>query len=119
MWDIRRIQLYLELALSYEARKEFSEAEELYITLWMRLTERCHHPDHVHGMEIHINMIDIAIEYMRLLRRCHRHQEAATILICVWTEYEDYYFESETLYLRLKIVGECLQSVALFELAVT
>lgn len=119
MWDIRRIQLSLELALSYEARKEFSKAEELYITLWMRLTERCHHPDHGHGVEIHINMIDIAIEYVRFLRRCHRHQEAATILICVWTEYEDYYFESETLYLRLKIVGECLQSVALFEVAVT
>ena len=119
VWDIRYIQLKLELAKSYEARKEYFMAEELYITLWRRLTERCHHPHHHHGVEIHIYMIDVALEYVRFLQRCHRHEEAAGILICVWTEYEEYDFESETLFLRLKIVGELMRSVSLLTVAVS
>ena len=119
VWDIRRIELTLELARSYEARREFFMAEELYITLWRRLTERCHHAHHHHGVEIHIHMIDVALEYVRFLRRCHRHEEACNILICIWTEYEEYTFESEILYLRLKVVGELMRAVSLLSVAVS
>ena len=105
--------------MSYESRKEYWKSEELYITLWRRLIERCHHPGHHHGVEIHIYAIDVVIEYVRFLRRGHRHQEAANILICIWSEYEEYHFESETLYLRLKIIGELMQSVSLFTIAIT
>lgn len=119
VWDIRRIQLTLELALFYESRKEFFMAEELYIGLWRRLTERCHHPHHHHGVDIHIYTIDVALEYVRFLRRCHRHEEACNILICVWTEYEEYDFESETLFLRLKILGELMRAVSLLSVAVS
>ena len=119
VWDIRHIQLTLELALSYEARKELFMAEDLYVTLWRRLTERCHHSGHHHGVEIHIHMIDVALEYVRFLRRGHRHEEACNILICVWTEYEEYDFESETIFLRLKIVGELMRAVSLFSIAVS
>ena len=59
IWDVRRIELTLQLAMSYEARKEFFMAEELLITLWRRLTEQCHHAEHHHGVEIHIRMIDV------------------------------------------------------------
>ena len=93
-------------------------AEELLVTLWRRLTERCHHSHHHHGVEIHIYMIDVALEYVRFLRRCHRHEEACNILICVWSEYEEYEFESETLFLRLKIIGELMRAVCLFSIAV-
>ena len=119
VWDIRHIQLKMELAKSYEARKEYFMAEELYITLWRRLTERCHHPHRHQGVEIHIYMIDVALEYVRFLQRCHRHEEASNILICVWTEYEEYDFESETLFLRLKIIGELMRSVSLLSVAVS
>ena len=119
VWDIRHIQLTLELAKSYEARKEYFLAEELYITLWRRLTERCHHPHHDHGVEIHIYMIEVALEYVRFLQRCHRHEEASNVLICIWTEYEEHEFESETLFLRLKIVGELMRAVSLLSVAVS
>ncbi len=116
--DMRRIQLTLELALSYESRKELFMAEELYITLWRRLTERCHHSHHDDGVEIHIHMIEVALEYVRFLRRCHRHEEACNILICVWSEYQEYTFESETLFLRLKVVGELMRAVSLLSLSI-
>ena len=118
VWDIRRIKLTIELAVSYEARGELLMAEELYIMLWRRLADRCHQFHHHHGVEIHIFTIDIVLEYVRFLRRCHRHEEASNVLICIWTEYEEYDFESETIFLRLKIIGELMRIVGLLSLAV-
>ena len=119
IWDIRRIQMTIELAKSYEARSEFLLAEELFVTLWRRLTEQCHHPHHQHGVEIHIHIIDIVLEYVRFLQRRHRHEEASNVLICVWSEYEEYEFESETIFLRLKVVGEVMRSVSLLSVAIS
>ena len=119
VWNIRRIKLTIELALSYEARGEFLMAEELFIFLWRRLTEQCHHSHHHHGVDIHIHLIEVVIEYVRFLRRCNRNEEASSVLICIWTEYEEYDFESETIFLRLKIVGELMRAVSLLSVAVS
>ena len=119
VWDVRRIKITIELAVSYEARGEFFMAEELYIMLWGRLIEHRHHSHHHYGVEVHISMIDIAIEYVRFLRRRQRHQEASNILICLWTEYEEYDFESETIFLRLKIVGEIMRAISVLSIAVS
>ncbi|KAL8781838.1 MAG: hypothetical protein Q9213_005840 [Squamulea squamosa] len=119
VWDARRIRMTLELAWSYEERGEILMAEELFVMLWRQLTEQCHHHHHHHGVDIHIHTIDIVIEYVRFLRRTHRHEEAATVLICIWSEYEDYDFESETIFLKLKIVGQLMREISLLSLAVS
>ena len=120
VWDVRRIKITLELAQSYEARGEIFLAEELYVTLWKHLTDQIHsHSHHHHGIEVHISMIEIALEYARFLRRVKRHEEASNILICIWTEYEEYDFESETLFLRLKAVGELMKAVSLLTIAIS
>ena len=64
-------------------------------------------------------MIEVAIEYVYFLQRHHRHEEAASILICIWTEYEEYEFESEILFLRLKIIGELMRKVHLLSIAIS
>ncbi len=119
VWDISRIKMTIKLAVSYEARGEYFQAEELYVTLWKCLTEQCHHSHHHHGVEIHIHTIDIVIEYVRFLQRRHRHEEASNVLICVWTEYEEYDFESETIFLRLKVVGELMRTISLLSVAIS
>ncbi|MCJ1420615.1 hypothetical protein MMC32_006973 [Xylographa parallela] len=119
VWDVRRIKITLELAVSYEARNDYLMAEELYVVLWERMVKHCHHDHHHHGVEIHISMIDIALEYVRFLRRRGRHEEAAGVLICIWAEYEEYDFESEVIFLRLKIVGELMRAVSLLSIAVS
>lgn len=119
VWDIRRIQMTIELATSYEARSEYFLAEELYVTLWRRLTEQCHHPHHHHGVEVHVHAIDIVLEYVQFLQRRHRNEEASNVLICVWTEYEEYDFESETIFLRLKVVGELMRAISLLSVAIS
>ncbi|KAL9593550.1 MAG: hypothetical protein Q9219_007499 [cf. Caloplaca sp. 3 TL-2023] len=119
VWDTRRIRMTIELAMSYENRGEILMAEGLFVMLWRRLTEQCHHHHHHHGVEIHVQTIDVVIEYVRFLRRCHRHDEAANVLICIWSEYEEYDFESETLFLRLKIIGQLLREISLLSVAVS
>ncbi|KAL8729508.1 MAG: hypothetical protein Q9166_004680 [cf. Caloplaca sp. 2 TL-2023] len=119
VWDIRRIRMTLELAWSYEKRGETLMAEELLVMLWRKLTDQCHHHHHHHGVDIHIRTIDIVIEYVHFLRRCHRHEEAANVLICIWSEYEEYDFESENLFLKLKIIGLLMREVRLLSVAVS
>lgn len=119
VWDTRRIKITLELASSYESRREISTAEELYVMLWARLTEHCHQPKHAMGIDIHISMLDVALEYVRFLRRLQRHEEAANVLICIWTEYEEYHFESETIFLRLKMIGEYMRAISLLSVALS
>ena len=119
VWDIRRIEMTIELAVSYEARSEFFLAEELYVTLWRRLTEQSHHSHHHHGMDIHVHIINVVLEYVRFLQRRHRQEEASNVLICIWNEYDEYEFESETIYLRLKVVGEVMRSISLLSVAVS
>ena len=118
IWNTRRIMLTIELAKSYEARGEFIMAEELYVFLWRRLTEECHHSHHHHGVEIHIQLLDVVIDYVRFLRRRNRHEEASNVLICIWSEYEEYDFESEVIFLRLRAIGELMRSVSLLSVAV-
>ena len=119
VWDTKRIKLTIDLAMSYEKRGEILMAEELFIHLWRRLTEECHHSHQTHGVELHIHSLDVVIEYIHFLQRCYRHEEASSVLICIWTEYEQYDFESETIYLRLKVIGELMREVSLLSLAVT
>ncbi|KAL8722646.1 MAG: hypothetical protein Q9181_007437, partial [Wetmoreana brouardii] len=118
VWNVRRIKLTIELAMSYEARGEFLMAEELFIYLWRRLTEECHHSHHHHGVEVHVQLIEVVIEYTRFLQRCHRHEEASNVLICIWNEYEEYEFESEAIFIKLKVVGELMRAVGLLVVAV-
>ncbi|KAL8713127.1 MAG: hypothetical protein Q9220_002648 [cf. Caloplaca sp. 1 TL-2023] len=117
VWDERRIKITIELAKSYETRGEMLMAEELSITLWRRLTEQCHRPHHHHGVDIHIRTIEVVLEYVHFLRRCHRHEEAASVLICIWSEYEEYDFESEIIFLRLQTVGQLMREVNLLSVA--
>ena len=120
IWDVRRITVTLKLAAAYEVRGEIFKAEELYVTLWSRLVEHCHQI-HIHHVDItvRISMMDVALEYVRFLRRFHRDEEAAGMLICIWNEYEEYDFESEVIFLRLKIVGELMRAISLFTIAVS
>ncbi|KAL8948011.1 MAG: hypothetical protein Q9222_005762 [Ikaeria aurantiellina] len=117
IWDERRIKMTIELAKSYETRGEMLMAEELFITLWRRLTEQCHRPHHHHGVDIHIRTIDVVLEYVHFLRRRHRHEEAASVLICIWSEYQEYDFESEVIFLRLKTVGQLMREISLLSVA--
>jgi hypothetical protein len=118
IWDDTRITMILELALGCEHRKEFYEAEELYVTLWSRLLHSCK-AKNSHDVELHILVLKITIAYTNFLRRCKRHEEATNILIVVWKEYQHFGCESMAFYLELKQIGIVMRTIGLLTLAVS
>lgn len=80
---------------------EFYRAEELYIEIWFRLGEHCHHRSREcvwHEKKIHVMLL-----YVEFLRSQKRETEAGAILVAIWTEYEHHelaMFESIVYLLR-------------------
>lgn len=119
LWDYKRIQLELELIISYEARGEFFLAERALVLLWQGLVE--HRLEvHLHeGVEVYVHIIEVVLEYVRFLQRRRRFEEAQSILICIWSEYEEYEFESRELYLKIKIIAEIFRSMGLLAISIS
>ncbi|KAL7932147.1 hypothetical protein V8C35DRAFT_329143 [Trichoderma chlorosporum] len=109
--DLRCIELWMRLARSYEtceSLENLSHAERLYVSLWQRITANQASQAEVNS---HLARIDIALEYARFLSRHERVQEACSILICLWAEYQKHTLESETILLRIRSVAEeCAKS---------
>lgn len=120
-WDMQQIEIVLKMAITYESHGHLLKAEECYVFLWSGLIEYCQEIDrHRHiEIELYIGMINITIEYVRYLQRHHRHEEASSILICVWAEYEEYEFESEIIFTQLIIIGELMRTVNILAIAIS
>jgi tetratricopeptide (TPR) repeat protein len=120
LWSERHIKTIRELAGACEKRGELLKTEEYYVTLWRGLIEHYHQiRTHSVDTDVHLSMIDISLEYVHFLRRHHRHEEAAGVLICIWAEYEEYTFESEIIFLRLKKIGELMRATSLLSIAIS
>ncbi|KAL7910537.1 hypothetical protein GGI35DRAFT_371018 [Trichoderma velutinum] len=117
--DFRCIELWMRLARSYEScenLEHLSNAERLYVSLWQRITAD-HAP--VTMVDIHLIRIDIALEYARFLSQHNRVQEACSILICLWAEYQKYTLESERIIIRIRGVAEECRKAGLSSIAVS
>ncbi|GKT45434.1 uncharacterized protein ColSpa_05615 [Colletotrichum spaethianum] len=112
--DTRRIKIIISLARDYEAKGHFIQAERLYVSLWRGVLEACRTKA---TTELHIEKINIAIEYIHFLKRIKRNEEACNIMICVWAEYENQSFESETIMIRLKELGVLAKSFGILSVS--
>ena len=116
VWDVRRILITLELAERYECDGDFFQAEELFISLWRRISEFLRG---TRTIELHIAKLDVAMAYFHFLSRRGRKEEASSILICVWTEYKDDVLGSETIIIRLKQIGVLLRTAGMLTIAIS
>ncbi|KAF3764981.1 hypothetical protein M406DRAFT_292243 [Cryphonectria parasitica EP155] len=124
IFDIRRVEITLRMADTYEKKKDFSHAEELYITLWRGLTEYCRSSATTTATaatiaEAHERKIQISIAYARFLRRQGRVAEAQNILHGVWLDYQQMTeHKSEAVVKQLNEVGEELKSMGILDTAI-
>jgi len=110
-----RIEIILKLAVEAIVRGEFSRAEEIYIELWLKLSEHC---QIVHVWEWHEKKIQVMLIYARFLQTHKRISECSAILLAVWTEYEHHEFSMfESIVILLKEIAVCMRSVGLFAMA--
>lgn len=99
-----------------EVREDFTEAEELIVTLWRRIALACHHHRSVVS---HERKIEITLAYVKFLRRQSRYVEAESLLRGLWIEYEQEEIESESLIIWIKAIGEELEELRILDVAVS
>ena len=114
--DIRRINISILMAEMHESHKQLIQAEEIYVTLWRRISEECRLRSSV---ESHEKKLEVTLRYVKFLLKHHRHAEAESILRGVWTEYEHESLTSEVMVLRLKQVGQLLKDMGIFAVALS
>lgn len=123
IFDIRRVEITLRMADTYEKKKDFTHAEELYITLWRGLTEYCRSTVTATATaatiaEAHERKIQISLAYAKFLRRQGREAEAQNILHGVWLDYQQMTNKSEAVAKQLNLVGEELKSMGILDVAI-
>ncbi|KAK2600780.1 hypothetical protein N8I77_010288 [Diaporthe amygdali] len=126
IFDIRRVEITLRMADTYEQKKDYTHAEELYISLWRGLTEYCRSTSLATAKataasisEAHERKIQISIAYARFLRRQGREAEAQNILHGVWLDYQTMTeHKSEAVVKQLNDVGEELKSMGILDTAI-
>ncbi|KDN64152.1 hypothetical protein CSUB01_02745 [Colletotrichum sublineola] len=112
--DVRRIKILISLARDYEAKGHLIQAERLYVSIWRGILEACRTKA---TTELHVEKISIVLEYIHFLNRIKRNEEACNIMICVWAEYENQSFESETIMVRLKELGLLAKSFGILSVS--
>ncbi|KPM41066.1 hypothetical protein AK830_g5479 [Neonectria ditissima] len=110
------ISMLIRLARSYVVCGKFYLAERLYISLWRRICITCRGDVHV---DVHVAKIKIALAYVEFLREVKRIEEATTVLICLWAEYEHHVCEVETLVIWIREVGTVCRSFGLLSITIS
>ena len=111
-----RISLILRMCKKYELSGKLFLAEKLYINLWRRISEICRLNATI---ELQIIKINVSLEYIRFLQRIKRVEEAQSILLCLWAEFEYDSCEDEKLIIRIKELGTLFKAFGLLTVAVS
>ncbi|KAI0148600.1 hypothetical protein GGR57DRAFT_505069 [Xylariaceae sp. FL1272] len=116
-WSIVHVETMIRFALELIKRGQFSGAEEIYVELWLKLTEHCHHTQ---ICEWHEKRIEVMLSYVSFLRSHKRTEEASAVLICCWNEYSNHQVSMfESIILLLKEVAVCMKTVGMISLSLT
>ncbi|MGI4814088.1 MAG: tetratricopeptide repeat protein, partial [Janthinobacterium lividum] len=114
--DPRRVLVTAHLAEAYESRGDHNKAEELYVMFWQNIVGAYRAKE---TAETQKGEFEIAIAYIKFLRRCGRDVEASNILLGLWSEYEGGNFESPEITGYLIQLGELLKCVNLPSVALS
>ncbi|KAI0871775.1 hypothetical protein GGS24DRAFT_509450 [Hypoxylon argillaceum] len=116
-WTIIDAEKTLQLALELEKRGQFISAEEIYVELWLKLSDYCLTTQ---ACEWHEKKIDVMLKYASFLRTQQRVEEASAVLSCCWDEYSTHHVSMfESIILRLKEVAVSMKTVGMISLSLT
>ena len=112
-----QIEFIIRRAGEFVVLKEFAQAEELYIALWLKLTHHCHT---VSSVEWHEKKLHVMLIYVNFLQERKRVSEATSILVCIWREYEHReFFQFESIIVLFKEVAVLMKTFGLFAFALS
>ncbi|CZT25011.1 related to NACHT domain protein [Ramularia collo-cygni] len=117
--DLAQVEIIRREIDTYIAQKDLIKAEQTYVDLWQRLSERCRTTLNV---EWHQQKIEVVQAYSKFLETQSRRTEATSVLVSIATEYRHHELAfAEGIVTRLadcarflKSVGEYTAALAIF-----
>lgn len=116
-FDIGRVAILLREAETHASQKRSLEAEQIYVELWQKLSERCRS---TLSLEWHESKIDTVKTYARFLKTQKRETETSAMLTCLAQEYEHHELSyAENIITRLVESAQTLKSVGNYNAALS
>lgn len=116
-WTIVQVETTIELALELVKRGQFTGAEEIFVELWLKLSDYCLTTQ---VCEWHEKKIQVMLKYAHFLYEQKRVEEASAVLSCCWEEYSTHHVSMfESIILLLKEVAVYMKVVGLISLSLT
>ncbi|KAJ2989351.1 hypothetical protein NUW58_g3511 [Xylaria curta] len=116
-WTIIHVESMIKFALDLIKRGKFSSAEEIYVELWLKLSDYCLSTQVVGW---HEKRIEVMLKYASFLHTQTRVEEASAVLISCWNEYSTHQVSMfESIILLMKEIAICMRVVGLVSLSLT
>lgn len=116
-WTIVHVEHMIKLALELNKRGQFGSAEEIYVELWLKLSDHCLSTQ---LCEWHEKKIDVMLKYASFLHAQKRVEEASAVLTCCWDEYSTHHVSMfESIIVLLKEVAVSMKLVGMISLSLT
>ncbi|KAI0466964.1 hypothetical protein F4859DRAFT_282468 [Xylaria cf. heliscus] len=116
-WTIIHVESMIKFALELIKRGKFSSAEEIYVELWLKLSDYC---ITTQVLEWHEKRIEVMLEYALFLHSQTRVEEASAVLISCWNEYSTHQVSMfESIILLMKKIAVCMKTVGMVSLSLT
>ncbi|KAI0817880.1 hypothetical protein GGR55DRAFT_44751 [Xylaria sp. FL0064] len=116
-WSILHVENMIKFALELIKRGRFSSAEEIYVELWLKLSDHC---QTTLVWEWHEKRIEVMLKYASFLHTQNRVEEASAVLISCWNEYSSHQVSMfESIVLLMKEIAVCMRTVGMTSLALT
>lgn len=103
--DPRRVGATIHMAEAYQARDDSYTAEELLVDLWKQITDESRNDSSIEQIKF-----GVAVAYIEFLQRSGRDNEAISMLLGLWTDFEQIEPATEADTDRLRHLQDMLQS---------
>ncbi|KAI8950503.1 hypothetical protein F4801DRAFT_602241 [Xylaria longipes] len=116
-WTILHVESMIKFALDLVKRGKFSSAEEIFVELWLKLSDYCLTTQ---VLEWHEKRIEVMLKYASFLHSQVRVEEASAVLISCWNEYSTHQVSMfESIILLMKEIAVCMKTVGMVSLSLT
>ncbi|TGJ87334.1 hypothetical protein E0Z10_g1461 [Xylaria hypoxylon] len=116
-WTILHVERMIKFALELVKLGRFSSAEEIYVELWLKLSDHC---QTTQLCEWHEKRIEVMLKYASFLHTHKRVEEASAVLISCWNEYSTHQVSMfESIILLMKEIAVCMRQVGMVSLSLT
>ncbi|KAI1307781.1 hypothetical protein F5Y03DRAFT_383680 [Xylaria venustula] len=116
-WSLVHVENMIKFAEALIKREKFNSAEEIFVELWLKLSDHC---QTTLETAWHEKRIQVMLQYASFLYTQKRTEESSAVLISAWNEYSAHQVSMlESIILLMKEVAVTMRTVGLTSLSLT